>query len=157
MMKFWYLNTTTATLPSIKSHSWWWLLKKKFSYKQLGHDFPLPSLSVRGGPHLEWWFIHSYINLLLSCFMDFKNDHNEQLFFLIDFCIKKKKKRMVLQEIQINSNRSNPSKNPKYLSCSPTKLPQATLLIGMLYENQNKSQACTHLLSNCVHFYTVRK
>lgn len=57
---------------------------------------------------------------------------------------------MVLQEIQIYSNRSNPSNNPKRVSCPPTKLPRATLLIVTLHENQNKSQGYTHILSKFI-------
>jgi len=37
-----------------------------------------------------------------------------------------KKANMIMKEIQIYSNRSNPSKTPDYVSCSHTKLPQVT-------------------------------
>lgn len=50
---------------------------------------------------------------------------------------------MMLQEIPIYSNISNPSNNPKHVSCSPTKVPQTTLIIVTLNENQNKSQPYT--------------
>lgn len=56
----------------------------------------------------------------------------------------------MLQEIQIHGNWSNPSNNPNFVSHSPTKIPQATLLIVKLYENQNKSQPYIHLLSNSI-------
>lgn len=47
-------------------------------------------------------------------------------FFLDNFHIKGE--NTMLQEIQVYSNRSSPSKNSEYVSCAHTKLPQVTAL-----------------------------